>query len=112
MFGIGGFELFIIVVFIFVVFGPDKLPEIIKIISLGIKKFKKAKAEMDTILKEEIVEPVMKEVNKDEENSKPPRVSEKITYENDSIKTTNDISISKNVNNEDLEFEETKEVNS
>lgn len=63
MFGIGGFELFIIVVFIFVIFGPDKLPQIIKYAGLGIKKFRKAKAEMDHVLQEEIVDPVMKIAN-------------------------------------------------
>lgn len=70
MFGIGGFELFIIVVFIFVVFGPDKLPEIIKIAGLLVKKFRKAKSEMDSILKEEIVDPVMKEANKPDNPTK------------------------------------------
>lgn len=63
MFGISGFELFIIVVFIFVIFGPNKLPEIIKLTGMGIKKFRKAKAEMDKVLQEEIVDPVMKVAN-------------------------------------------------
>lgn len=72
MFGIGGFELFIIVVFIFVIFGPDKLPEIIKITGMGIKKFRKAKSEMDKVLQEEIVDPVMKVANEPD----PPKKSE------------------------------------
>ena len=63
MFGIGGFELFIIVVFIFVIFGPQKLPEVTKIAGLAIKKFRKAKAEMDKVVQEEIVDPVMKVAN-------------------------------------------------
>ena len=63
MFGIGGFELFIILVFIFVIFGPNKLPEVTKIVGMGIKKFRKAKAEMDQVLQEEIVDPVMKVAN-------------------------------------------------
>lgn len=67
MFGIGGFELFIIVVFAFVIFGPNKLPEVIKYAGLAIKKFKRAKAEMDKVLNEEIVEPVMKIANEPDE---------------------------------------------
>lgn len=64
MFGIGGFELFIIVVFILIVFGPDKIPEATKLAGKGIKKFRKAKSEMDKVLNEEIVDPIMKEANK------------------------------------------------
>ena len=63
MFGIGGFELFIIVVFIFVIFGPKKLPEVTKYAGLAIKKFRKAKAEMDKVVQEEVIDPVMKVAN-------------------------------------------------
>ncbi|MDO5328958.1 MAG: twin-arginine translocase TatA/TatE family subunit [Coriobacteriia bacterium] len=70
MFGIGGFELFIIIVFIFVVFGPDKLPQVTKLAGRGIKKFRKAKAEMDKVVKEEIVDPVMEEANKPDDAPK------------------------------------------
>lgn len=73
MFGIGGFELFIIVIFIFVVFGPKKLPEVTKIAGLAIKKFRKAKSEMDKVLQEEIVDPVMKVANEPD----PPKKKEK-----------------------------------
>ena len=73
MFGIGGFELFIILVFIFVIFGPNKLPEVTKIVGMGIKKFRKAKSEMDQVLQEEIVDPVMKVANEPD----PPKKEEK-----------------------------------
>lgn len=69
MFGISGFELFIIVIFIIIVFGPNKLPEIIKIAGLGIKKLRKAKEEMDSVLHEEIIDPVMKVANDEEVTS-------------------------------------------
>ena len=74
MFGIGGFELFIIVVFIFVIFGPKKLPEVTKYAGLAIKKFRKAKAEMDKVVQEEVIDPVMKVANEPDppkEKSKP-----------------------------------------
>ena len=49
MFGIGGFEFFLILLFGFLIFGPDKLPEIAKTIGMGVNKFKKAKDEMDDV---------------------------------------------------------------
>ena len=49
MFGIGGFEFFLILLFGFLIFGPDKLPEIAKTIGMAVNKFKKAKDEMDDV---------------------------------------------------------------
>lgn len=46
MFGIGGFELFLIIFFAFLIFGPDKLPEIANTVGKAIAKFKNAKDEM------------------------------------------------------------------
>ncbi|WP_251197438.1 twin-arginine translocase TatA/TatE family subunit [Anaerotardibacter muris] len=57
MFGIGGFELFLIILFGFLIFGPDKLPEIAKTVGMAINKFKKAKDEMDGVIREEIFDP-------------------------------------------------------
>ncbi len=57
MFGIGGFELFLIILFGFLIFGPDKLPEIAKTLGMAINKFKKAKDEMDGVIREEIFDP-------------------------------------------------------
>ena len=79
MFGIGGFELFIILVFIFVIFGPNKLPEVTKIVGMGIKKFRKAKSEMDQVLQEEIVDPVMKVANEPDPPKKEEKQKEKET---------------------------------
>ena len=42
MFGIGGFELFIILLFGFLLFGPDKLPEMAKTLGSALRKFKQA----------------------------------------------------------------------
>lgn len=52
MFGIGGFELFLILLFGFLIFGPDKLPEIAQTIGKGIAKFRSAQDEMSSTLKE------------------------------------------------------------
>lgn len=57
MFGIGGFEFFLILLFGFLIFGPDKLPEIAKTIGMAVNKFKKAKDEMDGVIREEVFDP-------------------------------------------------------
>lgn len=51
MFGIGGFELFLILIFGFLIFGPDKLPDIAKTIWRGIAKFRRAQEDMTEQLK-------------------------------------------------------------
>jgi len=56
LFGIGGFELFIILLFGFLIFGPDKLPEMAKTLGAAIRKFKQAKEEMETVIKGEVLE--------------------------------------------------------
>ena len=57
MFGIGGFEFFLILLFGFLIFGPDKLPEIAKTIGMAVNKFKNAKDEMDGVIREEVFDP-------------------------------------------------------
>ena len=58
MFGIGGFELFIILIFGFLIFGPDKLPEIAKTVGKGIARFREAQQEVnETINAEKIFDP-------------------------------------------------------
>jgi TatA/E family protein of Tat protein translocase len=51
VFGIGGFELFLILLFGFLVFGPDKLPALAKTVGQAIAKFRDAQAEMTEQLK-------------------------------------------------------------
>lgn len=50
MFGIGGTELLIIIVFGFLVFGPDKLPQMAKTFGLAIRKFREISAEAKGIV--------------------------------------------------------------
>lgn len=54
MFGIGGFELFLILLFGFLIFGPEKLPEIAKTVGKAIAKFRSAQEEMNGVLKGEV----------------------------------------------------------
>ena len=53
MFGIGGFELFLILLFGFLIFGPDKLPAMAKTLGRAIAKFRNAQEEMNKVIKEE-----------------------------------------------------------
>ena len=46
MFGIGGFELFLILIFGFLIFGPDKLPQIANTVGKAIAKFRSAQEDM------------------------------------------------------------------
>lgn len=50
MFGIGGFELFLIIIFGFLIFGPDKLPEMAKTAGKAIAKFRSAQEDMKDTL--------------------------------------------------------------
>ena len=54
MFGISGTELFIISLFAFIVFGPDKLPEIARTISNAIAMFKRTQEDMERTIKAEM----------------------------------------------------------
>lgn len=53
MFGIGGFELFIILIFGFLIFGPDKLPDIAKTVGKGIARFRQAQQEVNEAIGDE-----------------------------------------------------------
>ena len=65
MFGIGGFELFLILIFGFLIFGPDKLPEMAKTVGKGINKFRSAQEEMNKVIKTEVYDPNSDEPFKD-----------------------------------------------
>ncbi|MBK5210879.1 MAG: twin-arginine translocase TatA/TatE family subunit [Coriobacteriia bacterium] len=57
MFGISGLELVIIIGVILFLFGPDKLPEIMKLIATAAKMFNNAKNEFESVVKTEILRP-------------------------------------------------------
>lgn len=56
MFGIGGFELFLILLFAFLVFGPDKLPEMARTAGELIARFRQAQEEMNSVVRSELLE--------------------------------------------------------
>lgn len=57
MFGISGLELVIIIGVILFLFGPDKLPEIMKTVAAAAKMFNNAKNEVESVVKTEILRP-------------------------------------------------------
>ena len=57
MFGIGANELVLILIFGFLIFGPDKLPAMAKTIGQAIAKFRTAQNEMNKVIKEEVWDP-------------------------------------------------------
>ncbi|MEG0776148.1 MAG: twin-arginine translocase TatA/TatE family subunit [Raoultibacter sp.] len=79
MFGIGGVELILILVFGFLIFGPDKLPAIAKTVGQAIAKFRNAQEEMTKVIKTEVYDP-----NSDEPFKNPLEVLSKLE---DSTKT-------------------------
>ena len=52
MFGISGIELLLILVFAFLILGPDKLPEMAKTAGRAIARFRDAQKDMNEVLKE------------------------------------------------------------
>lgn len=65
MFGIGGFELFLILLFGFLIFGPDKLPAMAKTLGRWIAKFRSAQQEMSEVIKNDVFDPNSDEPFKD-----------------------------------------------
>ncbi|MBE6471406.1 MAG: twin-arginine translocase TatA/TatE family subunit [Coriobacteriaceae bacterium] len=55
--GIGGNELLIILIFAFLIFGPDKLPDIARTIGRAIAKFRDAQNEVNEVIRQEVYDP-------------------------------------------------------
>lgn len=58
MFGVGEGELAIIVVFGFLLFGPDKLPQMGRTIGRAIRQFRETQEKMTAVVQSEIIDPV------------------------------------------------------
>ena len=54
MFGISGTELFIIIVFVLLIFGPDKLPAVGRTVGQMMREFKRAQQTMESLIKAEM----------------------------------------------------------
>ena len=57
MFGIGGFELFIILLFGFLIFGPEKLPGMAKTAGKAIAKLRNVQQEMSDVIRSDVFDP-------------------------------------------------------
>lgn len=65
MFGISGFELFIIAAVGLVIFGPDELPKIGRLIGKGLRMFNDARQEVEKVVKAEVLRPEDMELVRD-----------------------------------------------
>lgn len=63
VFGIGEGELAIIVVFGFLLFGPDKLPQMGRTIGRAIRQFRETQEKMTAVVQSEIIDPVSEVVS-------------------------------------------------
>jgi TatA/E family protein of Tat protein translocase len=54
VFGISGTELLIVGLFAFIVFGPDKIPEIARTVSKAVAMFKRTQEDMERTIKAEM----------------------------------------------------------
>ncbi len=62
MFGIGGTELAIILIFGFLLFGPDRLPAMGRTIGRALRQFRQAQDQMNKVVQTEIYDPLNKAV--------------------------------------------------
>ena len=58
MFGIGGTELVITIIFGFLIFGPDRLPAMGRTIGRALRQFQQAQDQMNKMVKTEIYDPI------------------------------------------------------
>jgi sec-independent protein translocase protein TatA len=61
MFGLGGQELILILLFIIIFFGAKKLPELARGLGQGMREFKKAQSDLEEEFNKVMDEPVKKE---------------------------------------------------
>lgn len=54
MFGISGTELLLIGVFVLIIFGPDKLPELARTFGKAMRMFKTAQEDMEKVIRAEV----------------------------------------------------------
>ena len=60
---IGGTELLIIVIFGFLLFGPDKLPQMGRTIGRALRQFRETQQRMTSMVQSEVIDPMAAVVN-------------------------------------------------
>ena len=63
MFGIGSTELLIIVVFGFLLFGPDKLPQMGRTLGRALRQFRETQEKMTSVVQTEVLDPMAAAAN-------------------------------------------------
>ena len=82
MFGIGSNELLIILLFAFLLFGPDKLPGMGRTIGRALRQFREAQEGFTSVVQSEVVDPLTEAIN-DPEAAKKKREAAKAGAEED-----------------------------
>lgn len=60
MFGIGDTEFLLIIIFAFLLFGPDKLPGMGRTIGRGLRQFREASDSVTKVVQSEVIDPMTK----------------------------------------------------
>lgn len=63
MFGIGETELVLILIFAFLLFGPDKLPSMGRTIGRGLRQFREAQDSVTKVVQSEVIDPITNAAN-------------------------------------------------
>ena len=88
VFGIGEGELAIIVVFGFLLFGPDKLPQMGRTIGRAIRQFRETQEKMTAVVQSEIIDPVSEAASAPVKPKKAAAVDDDSDADEDAIETS------------------------
>lgn len=75
MLGIGETELLIIVVFGFLLFGPDKLPQMGRTLGRALRQFRETQQKMTSVVQTEVIDPMAAVVNAPDKPVKPSKAA-------------------------------------
>ena len=87
VFGIGEGELAIIVVFGFLLFGPDKLPQMGRTIGRAIRQFRETQEKMTAVVQSEIIDPVSEAASAPVKPKKAAATDDDSDADEDAVKT-------------------------
>ena len=87
VFGIGEGELAIIVVFGFLLFGPDKLPQMGRTIGRAIRQFRETQEKMTAVVQSEIIDPVSEAASAPVKPKKAAATDDDSDTDEDAVKT-------------------------